>query len=283
MAVARGSHEIGAPTLDESDGARRGSHATIVEPRERGVAATFGRWWGDRRPVGAYAVATLVGWAALALAISLLGLLVTDVLLRSGAVADADEWLPRWLADHRRPWLTDASSVASRIGDFPVIPALVIGTLVVSAFARRLRIGAFLATAIVIEVTLYRLAAWAAPRERPDVPRLEDLPVDESFPSGHVAATTVVYVGLALLVASWVRRPAVTVVVWTLAIAIVLAVALSRMYRGMHHPLDSLGGVLLGLGCLAVALIAVRAYGEVKRRRDRPGHPVVAGAGERRT
>ena len=38
----------------------------------------------------------------------------------------------------------------------------------------------------------------------------------------------------------------------------VLVVALSRMYRGMHHPIDALGGLLLGLGCLAVALIAPR-------------------------
>jgi len=35
---------------------------------------------------------------------------------------------------------------------------------------------------------------------------LDVLPVDESFPSGHVAASLVVYVGLALLVSSVLRR-----------------------------------------------------------------------------
>jgi membrane-associated phospholipid phosphatase len=249
VAVVHRLPEIGASRRDEAEGRRRASHRTLVEPHGGGVAAAFGRRWGDRSPTGAYAVATLAGWAVLALVVALLGLLVTDVLLRSGAIADADAWLPEWLAEQRRPWLTDASSVASRIADVPVIPGLVIATLVVAAFARRFRIGIFLATAIVLEVTLYRLTAWAAPRERPDVPRLDDLPALESFPSGHVAAATVVYVGLALIVSSWARRPAVTVTAWSLAVAIVLAVALSRVYRGMHHPLDSLGGVLLGLGC----------------------------------
>ena len=93
-------------------------------------------------------------------------------------------------------------------------------------------------TAIVIELTLYRLGALVGPRERPDVPRLDDLPVDESFPSGHVAASTVVYVGLALIISSWARRRWVTVTCWTVAV-VLIAVATSRMYRGMHHPLDA--------------------------------------------
>ena len=40
----------------------------------------------------------------------------------------------------------------------------------------------------------------------------------------------------------------------------------------MHHPFDALGGVLLGIGCLLVALVAVRVFGIVAERRHRePG------------
>jgi membrane-associated phospholipid phosphatase len=41
------------------------------------------------------------------------------------------------------------------------------------------------------------------------------------------------------------------------------------MYRGMHHPLDVLGGVTMGLGALLIALFAAQATGVVAARRDR--------------
>lgn len=184
------------------------------------------------------------------------------------AVGDADRSVPGWMEDNRRPWLTDASAVASIIGDVPILPILVALTILVALVIRRFRIGAFLLTAILVEVTLYRVGALAVPRDRPDVARLDVLPVDESFPSGHVAASFVVYIGLALLITSRIQRRLISALVWSLAVAVVLAVAVSRVYRGMHHPLDALSGILLGAGSLLIALIAVRAYVRVKRLRS---------------
>ena len=51
---------------------------------------------------------------------------------------------------------------------------------------------------------------------------------------------------------------------WTVAIAMVLVVSVSRMYRGMHPSTPSTLA-LLGLGCLLVALVAVRAFGAAQR------------------
>jgi len=42
-------------------------------------------------------------------------------------------------------------------------------------------------------------------------------------------------------------------------------VAMSRMYRGMHHPLDVAGGILIGVGAMMVVLFACRAAGVVAR------------------
>lgn len=272
MATVSGASGPAAARPDETAHRRR-ADATVVEPRPGGLATSVAdRWHGG--PVAAWSVTTLVGWALLAAVMSVLALLVTKVLLDWTAVADADEWFPEWLNERRTPFRTDLSDIGSRIGDVPVVPALVALTAIVSLVVRRARIGVFLITAIVIELTLYRLAAWVGPRERPDVPRLDDhLPMDESFPSGHVAATTVTYVGLAMIISSWARRRFVSVIVWTIAMLAVLVVALSRMYRGMHHPIDALGGLLLGLGCLAVALIAIRVYGHVRARRERAQAP----------
>ena len=44
-----------------------------------------------------------------------------------------------------------------------------------------------------------------------------------------------------------------------------LWVAVSRMYRGMHHPLDVAGGVIVGISAIAVLLFACRAAGCAQR------------------
>ena len=78
--------------------------------------------------------------------------------------------------------------------------------------------------------------AWSSTATARRSPRLDDLPVNQSYPSGHVAASVAVYGGLALLISSRCRRRWVTVVVWTLAVAAAgRSSPLSRLYRGMHH------------------------------------------------
>ncbi len=70
------------------------------------------------------------------------------------------------------------------------------------------------------------------------------------------------------LLSGRVRARWAAIVLWTLAIALPLVVALSRMYRGMHHPIDATAGVLMGAAALTIALVATRAAGEAARERS---------------
>jgi undecaprenyl-diphosphatase len=84
--------------------------------------------------------------------------------------------------------------------------------------------------------------------------------------------------GLALIVTSLVRNILVRVVVWSVAIVVPIAVALSRLYRGMHHPTDVIASVIGAAGCLAFALLATRTGLVVAEREDAtsesdPGEP----------
>jgi membrane-associated phospholipid phosphatase len=102
---------------------------------------------------------------------------------------------------------------------------------------------------------------------RPTVPRLEQLPVNASYPSGHTAAAIAVYAGLVLLLTSRFTNPAFRVFAWTLALAVVTFVGTARMYRGMHHPLDTAGGIYVGIAALIVVVFACRAADAAAQRR----------------
>ena len=129
-----------------------------------------------------------------------------------------------------------------------------------------------------VESGLYRITSAAAPRARPDVPRLEDLPVDASYPSGHTAASIAVYGGLVLLLTTRITSPRRRLLAWIGAILIAVFVAMSRMYRGMHHPIDAAGGVLVGLAAIAIVVFACNATtAAIKMRR-----PSTASEGESR-
>ena len=81
------------------------------------------------------------------------------------------------------------------------------------------------------------------PPRPPDVHRLETLPVNESYPSGHTAASLALYGGLLLVLASRIESLRMKSLLWALAVAIPVFVGWSRMERGMHHPTDTIAGV----------------------------------------
>ena len=54
-----------------------------------------------------------------------------------------------------------------------------------------------------------------------------------------------------------------------IAVAIPIFVAVSRMYRGMHHPIDTLAGATIGLGALTIVVFACRVAGAVADTRTR--------------
>ena len=78
-----------------------------------------------------------------------------------------------------------------------------------------------------------------------------------SFPSGHIAATLCLWVAIALVVTSRVDRWWRWVFVG-LAVLMPSVVALSRMYRGEHHPTDALGACLLAACWVSVTYWTVR-------------------------
>jgi membrane-associated phospholipid phosphatase len=243
----------------EPDRPRAGEAAPvpILEARKGGYAAWLETVVHRAYPFAAsYTVANILSFLVVGIGVAL-GLLATKIVLPIGGLEATDERLPAWMESQRTPFLNDATYWMSQVGA-GVLIAVVAGTAIYFAFRRRWRIAGFLLTAIIVEVSTYRLIAGLVARNRPDVVKLDNLNNAHSFPSGHVAASVAVYCGIAVLLTSRFHERWLRLVIWAGAISIPVLVGVSRIYRGEHHPVDVVGGALLGAGAILVAVLATR-------------------------
>jgi membrane-associated phospholipid phosphatase len=233
----------------------------VLDGRPSRLSALF----GDAHPVWTYICGILISFAAIAGLSILAGLLVTRVVLHAHGVASDDEGFVAFLARHRSRELTDASLVGSIMAGGVVLPIVAAVAALIAAVAKHWRLAGFLLFALAVESGSYRVTTLAIHRHRPEVPRLEKLPVNASYPSGHTAASIAVYGGLALLLSSRVSNRAGRVAIWAVAALIPMFVAMSRMYRGMHHPLDVAGGVIIGIAAVSALVFVTRAAGSASQ------------------
>jgi membrane-associated phospholipid phosphatase len=221
-----------------------------------------------RRPVVAGIAVGATGYVVTTAFLVALGLLLTKVLL-DGPVGRWDQALERWFFVNREPTFDALTEWCSRLGDTAAVVGIAAAAVVILAIGRHRAHIAFLVGALVIEVTAFVTTSFVIDRGRPTVPHLDAGPPTSSFPSGHVAASIVLYVGIALIITSLVRSKLVRAVVWIVAIALPIFVAISRLYRGMHHPTDVFGSVIGALGCLVFAFLATRTGVAVIEANDR--------------
>jgi membrane-associated phospholipid phosphatase len=173
--------------------------------------------------------------------------------LAIGAWADALPWdrpITSAAVDARGPELDQLFRRVSSLGSTRVVLAV----SAVAALVARRRCPQ-LAVAIVVIALARPLAEWGmkelVSRDRPAGDRL--VPGNgPSFPSGHPLATAASWGILPLVVALYTRR---RLVWWTVAVGawlVAAAVAVSRVYLGVHWTSDVVGGLLLavlGVAC----------------------------------
>jgi undecaprenyl-diphosphatase len=215
--------------------------------------------WGGRGPAFlAAAAASLFVWAFLAL---------TDEVLEDGPAAGprpADRAILLALASLRTGWLNATALDVTALGSPVVLVLFVLGlSLAFLRFGRR-RSAAILVASALGAVALTGILKLLFERPRPEVvPRLVHVS-GFSYPSGHSLASAAVYATAGVLLAVRARGRGERVLVGAAAALLLLSVGASRVYLGVHHPTDVLGGFALGLAW-SFALVALAAW-----RRDAP-------------
>ena len=234
----------------------------------------------SRSPWTMLVVATIAGYLAVSALLFALGELLVKGSFTS-ALRGWDTDVGQWFVAHRTPTLNDVSAIGSRLADtIPVVVAAILIDVVLLAFGRRRELWV-IALGLGLELSVFLTVNTLVDRPRPDVVKLGSEPSTASFPSGHTAATFVVYA--AVLVLSLGRAPFVgRSLLVTLLVAMDTLVGYSRVYRGMHNVTDVVAGALMGAACLGVA--AVRDPTRSGRAESRPGPEAALefGVGRRR-
>jgi membrane-associated phospholipid phosphatase len=203
--------------------------------------------------------------AVLLLAMIGLGLLITKVLEHDWPFTVEDA-INRGFAAHR----TDPANFITMIGSFVGSTPCIVAVTAIVAFIllktlHSWREPLFLCAAVSAQALVFLFTTLAIDRQRPAVHHLDSSPPTSSFPSGHTSAATALYCGLALVLMMRVRRTWAKWLCWLLVV-FPLYVAVSRLYRGMHHPSDVTASFLNAAACITICWLGL---GKIFERRSR--------------
>jgi undecaprenyl-diphosphatase len=191
-------------------------------------------------------VLVLVGWAAGA--------------LWTAAVGSNELEAVREVARGRSGGLTAVAQTVTWAGSaFVLVPiAVVCCLLMIRAGLRReaVAVALSLGGAILLSNVVKLLVA----RQRPRVEHLQTV-TSTSFPSAHATQASAFWLSLILALPAVPVAPPLKRVAAALALLLVLAVAFSRVYLGVHFPADVVAGALLGAAWAVLVARGVRRSG----------------------
>lgn len=222
-------------------------------PRAQAVYAVVGLWLGL-----AFVVAFLAFWGFLELAEE----------VASGSTLGVDEAIMHWVNAHGTPGLDKLGRSVTELGSWLVmaVMALLVSTFLWIHGERRavalLWIG--LAGVFVLDELLKDFFA----RARPEVFAWRTLrPSGYAFPSGHSLNATVGYTLFAFLVARLERSKRLRRATFAVATLLIVGVAFSRVYLGVHYPSDVLAGMLVGFAWAMACVFAVYVLRDLRAPR----------------
>ena len=171
----------------------------------------------------------------------------------------------QWLQARLTASLTAIMRWVSKMHNTLPISAAIALLAVLFAMRRRWEDLIFLLATVPLGMLLNVAMKHTFLRARPPVGPLSDLLDSYSFPSGHVAASTLLYGFLVVLVFRETERTSLRVAACAGAVLAVVSVAVSRVYLGVHYATDVAVAAVEALGwlffCWSIVGFSVRHAG----------------------
>ncbi len=208
--------------------------------------------FADMPPASTIARRTAIGFAVLVGALTILGHLLVSTTHAAGT-RRWDQSVNDWLADNRSGQFVTIAQWFSKMADTKSILAIMALVTVVLAICRQWRAMLLVPLAMLIEISTFLSVNYLVGRPRPDVSKIGPIPGTYSFPSGHIAATAVCWFGPALLLYAFGHFQLSRIMSAVGALVTVMT-GWGRVYLGMHHTIDVVFGLAMGIAALAIAV-----------------------------
>lgn len=190
---------------------------------------------------------------------------LTSELLEHKNFKTIDEPILLFIAKHiRTPTLNGIAVDITALGSATCLSIFTLIGLVV-LFVKKDRMGAlFLALNVIGATAWMGIFKTLIARERPlIIPRLIEVE-GLSYPSGHALVSTATFFSIAFLVCRHLHSKTLISTVLISTALIVLLIAFSRLYLGVHYPSDVTSGILLGLAWVLGLTAVFKSFSRVR-------------------
>lgn len=158
-----------------------------------------------------------------------------------------DEFFTKHIRENTSSALNNFMRLSTHIGSKEFIFSITIVSAIILFWRKKIILGILFVGTIGICAIFLKYIKVIIARTRPDSSGWLIDVNSFSYPSGHLLLTSVFYGLIALFLINFFSKMRIKILSGVFALLLIVFVAYTRIYLGVHYPSDVLGGTLFGL------------------------------------